>query len=251
MWVILKIGGVQYIPKTRNSVITYYATDKLGSYTIDDGYGYQETFYELDESKFDCNILSHTFENGVGTIVFDGTLTEIRGWAFNSEKLNDIEIPSSVSSVVGEAFGYKCYNLPVIDGLRYGGDILIECVEEKEQHVIKQGTRFIQNGVFRFKTSIKHVTIPNSVISIGSYAFDGCTELSEIVCYPSIAPTLGEYHVFDGILTSGTLKHPAGSDYSSWTGYWEEYQYDDGYGNYGYGSQWVSILPESWTFEEI
>lgn len=75
----MKIGGVQYIPKTRNSVITYYATDKLGSYTIDDGYGYQETFYELDESKFDCNILSHTFENGVGTIVFDGTLTEIRG----------------------------------------------------------------------------------------------------------------------------------------------------------------------------
>ncbi len=64
-------------------------------------------------------------------------------------------------------------------------------------------------------SSLTSITIPDSVTSIGEYVFNGCSNLNEIICFATTAPSiLGT--TFTGLNSYGTLRIPAGSDYSSW-----------------------------------
>ena len=44
--------------------------------------------------------------------------------------------------------------------------------------ILETGVRSIEYGAFENCTSLQSITIPSSVTSIGSYAFDGCTSLT-------------------------------------------------------------------------
>ena len=46
--------------------------------------------------------------------------------------------------------------------------------------VIPEGTKAIVGHAFNYCTSIKNLTISNSVISVGAEAFEGCTELTDV-----------------------------------------------------------------------
>jgi hypothetical protein len=57
---------------------------------------------------FGANIVSNTYENGVGVITFDGDVTTIGNWAFGGcSALKSITIPNSVTSIGNKAF-YNC-----------------------------------------------------------------------------------------------------------------------------------------------
>lgn len=72
-------------------------------------------------------------------------------------------------------------------------------------------------GAYAFNTcsSLTSITISDSVTSIGNYAFGNCSKLKEITCRATTAPSITEYTFYE-IRTYGFLKIPAGSDYSSW-----------------------------------
>ena len=130
-------GQKIYYTSTDGNIVTPYATDVFGA-----------------------NIVSNIYENGVGTITFDGPVTSIGIRAFiNRSSLTSITIPNSITSIGTSAF-YGCESLDSVN--------------------IPNSVNNLGWGAFRFCSSLKSIVIPNSVDSIGIYAFDGCTALSSI-----------------------------------------------------------------------
>lgn len=70
--------------------------------------------------------------------------------------------------------------------------------------------RTIGNSAFEDCTELTSVTIPNTVTSIGSYAFYECIELVEVVVNPVTPPSLGNY-AFYGNTSGRKIKVPAAS----------------------------------------
>ena len=73
------------------------------------------TVVEPDSSAFGgANIISNTYEDGVGIITFDTDVTSIENWAFDGcSELNSITIPNSVTSIGNSAFS-SCSSLTSI-----------------------------------------------------------------------------------------------------------------------------------------
>lgn len=58
--------------------------------------------YEVGDDIFDCNVLSHTFSNGIGVITLSGNLSTL-GW-FGANSMTSITIPASVTTIGDSAF---------------------------------------------------------------------------------------------------------------------------------------------------
>ena len=66
------------------------------------------------------------------------------------------------------------------DGILYITNCLIAIKDIKDDCVIKDNTRLIADWAFSDCSTIKSITIPNSVMIIGELAFSYCTSLSTI-----------------------------------------------------------------------
>ena len=87
-----------------------------------------------------------------------------------------------------------------------------------ENTVIPNSVTSIGSGAFSGCTSLTSVTIPNSVTSIGSDAFHNCTSLTSVTVEATTAPTI-QNNTFSNIKTNGTLIVPSGSSgYDVWMG---------------------------------
>ena len=107
---------------------------------------------------------------------------------YNCLGLTSVTIPKSVMTIGYGAFS-GCKNLPVEGGLRYADTYLVEATDVTQSTFnIKEGTRWIGDGAFFHFSNVISVTMPESVTSIGSYAFNGCSNLREVVCKVTINP---------------------------------------------------------------
>ena len=148
---------------------------------------------------FGSNIISNTYSEGVGVIVFDGNITKIGSAAFkNCTSLTSITIPSSVTIIDFEAFE-GCTSLTSItipssvtsiESYTFSGCTSLTSI------TIPSSVTIIKNCAFENCTSLTSITIPSSVISIGFGAFSGCTGLTSITIPSSV--TSIESGVFDG-----------------------------------------------------
>lgn len=120
--------------------------------------------------------------------------------------LQSIDIPNSVTSITEFAFSYTALT----------------------SVTIPDSVTKIEAYTFRGCPSLTSITIPSGVTSIDAAAFQNCSGLTSITCYATTAPSLSNY-AFDGIASSGTLRVPTGSNYSSW----------------------LSALPSGWTITYI
>lgn len=139
---------------------------------------------------FGANIVSNTYENGVGIIEFDGPVTTIGynriGWeetgAFSRcETLKSIEIPNTVTNIDAYAF-YQCTELQdvtlpdkitAIKEFTFTNNSL-------ESVVIPDGVTSIAARAFLYNMKLTSVTLPKELVTIGESAFAWCNALPSV-----------------------------------------------------------------------
>ena len=194
---------------------------------------------------FSGTIISNTYGNGRGVIVFDDNMTEIWEGAFANTNLVGITIPDSVTNFGDDVFNW-CESLKEIiipdgvisisDGM-FAGCLSLEkitlpdgvtsigyesfatCKSLKEITLPNELTD-LGYGSFKNCNSLKEITIPDGVSGVGSETFLGCNSLAMIYCKPTIPPAVGSL----GIPVKTVIYVPMESveAYKS-TEYWSQY----------------------------
>ena len=172
--------------------------------TKEDGEWYDEyrMMYSADRKK-----LIDAPESLYGNYhVLDGTIVICDGAFWGCENLQEITLPSSVTTIGDEAFS-GCWNLKrinvaesnkvyrVIDGVLYTKDLkTITCYpqgKEDKKFVIPPSVTNIENEAFRGCRNLQEITLPSSVSSIGKRAFLWCSNLCGITI-PSGVTSIGD-----------------------------------------------------------
>ena len=180
------------------------------------------------------------------SVTIGESVTSIGSYAFNKcSSLTSVTIPESVTSIGYYAF-YGCSSLPVENNLRYADTYLVEAGNKTlSTYSIKEGTKWVGSSAFEYCYCLTSVTIPESVTSIGDYAFSRssltsvtigesvtsiggsafayCSKLTSITCKAATPPTLGSY-AFHDISTSIPVYVPCGcvEAYKAASG-WEDF----------------------------
>ena len=159
--------------------------------------------YKFD--VFGATIISNTYSDGKGVIKFDGNVTSIGNWAFfQCSSLTSITIPNSVTSIGDNAFR-GCSGLTSIaipNSVTSIGDYAFRGCSGLTSIIVESGntkydSRNNCNAIIETATNTliagcKNTEIPNSVTSIGGYAFSYCTGLTSITI-PNSVKNIGDY----------------------------------------------------------
>lgn len=160
------------------------------------------------------------------SVTIGNSVTKIGAYAFMScSSLTSITIPNSVTTIEKSAFSF-CTNLTT---LNFDAVNCNDFNEDKNPFnrcpisTINIGDS-VQRipGYFAYnKDSLLSVTIPNSVMSIGNYAFSDCNSLTEVISLATLPPPLGT-GAFDSTVIA---KVPCGSlsYYTSAACNWPQY----------------------------
>lgn len=149
------------------SVITYTTTD---GNIIDEPINW----------RVNVDVASNTYENGIGTMLFNGKLTTIDGEAFRSRTtLVSINLPNSITTIGQEAFlGCSALTSIVIPEsvTTMGRDVFKVCTSLSDVTLNNTMTE-IPQGMFYECSSLTHIDIPQCVTKIGEEAFCLCSNL--------------------------------------------------------------------------
>lgn len=164
-----------------------------------------------NEEDFGANIISNTYENGLGTIKLDSDIQNLGDRAFyGCNTLATITLPESITEIGFEAFEgctalgsinmpnvkmigsralVDCFNLEKLYGQYVSSDnksvIVDNCLVKVApagitRFDVPQGITVINSGAFLQCMSLVEVTLPESVERIGNAAFGDCENLIKI-----------------------------------------------------------------------
>ena len=155
---------------TRIGNYAFLYCDSLTAIDVASG---NQNYSSLDGVLFNNNrtVLICCPGNKQGTYSVPSGVTEIGDSAFQASRITSVSIPSSVTSIITDAFR-DCTELETVN--------------------MASGLLSIDEGVFRNCSSLTDVSIPASVTSIGNYAFSGCTSLISAEIGAGVT-TIGNY----------------------------------------------------------
>ena len=190
--------------------------------TIDpDNIPYNQIWYVSDDGRkhnlrstecFNCNIVSHTYEDGKGVIVLDGTLTTVGKLAFYySTHLKEVRLPNSVESIGVAAFQFsgieafhvpdnlssvgavafnRCQDLKRFYGKNVSSDEKFIVLQGKavayaggaitDPLVVPEGVRALDKQLFQDESNLRNVILPDGLESIGNSCFANCSSLETV-----------------------------------------------------------------------
>ena len=131
-------------------------------------------------TAFDAEIISNTYENGIGTILFDKPVTKVGDEAFcECSSLQSITLPDSVTELGGWAF-FCCIYL--------------------EEATLSNRLKSIGDAAFSSCSTLSSITLPQSLIEVGDSAFYGCSGMSGYY---------GKFASYDNrcLVINNTLRH--------------------------------------------
>lgn len=189
------IDGVLF-NKSADTILTY-PNGKATSYTIPSGvttieysaFGYCRDLEEVIIGNDVTTIGYNAFENctNLSNVVMSDSVREISAFAFcGCESLTKISIPKNVNYVDYYVFN-DCTALEAIevdnsniayssiDGVLYNkdGDTLIAYPNAKgTSYTIPDGVTAIEEGAFTGCVDLENISVPDSVIRVGEYAFN-------------------------------------------------------------------------------
>ena len=156
-------------------------------------------------------IPDHCFEgcSSLESVTIPEGVTDIGAYAFSCCNLNALTLPESLEAIGSIAFdgnrSLKSVNIPAkvktIESYAFASCGLTDLVIQEGVQVIEEYT-FINN-------SLKNLTLPSTITSIGDEAFFYNYDLQSITCNATTPPTLGA-NAFDGEITPG-VKVPLAS----------------------------------------
>ena len=127
------------------------------------------------------------------TVYFDtySVLEVIETSAFKNSALVSVIIPPTVTGIATDAFD-NCALLESVTTTINGSGALTNTLvnanlaiaainKEATLHIILTGHTSIDTDAFKNNVSVKTITIPNTVTSIGASAFNGCLNLEKII----------------------------------------------------------------------
>lgn len=191
---LIEIDSIEcgYEPSNCNR-ITYTSNSKLQETTSTKNGG-------LHTNAFNTSIVSHAFENGIGTIEFADCVTNIGNYAFfSASTITSINIPNSVTSIGYNTF-YYCINITSIDipnsVTNINGFAFAHCHRLTNINIPRSVTS-IGDDAFGYCSGLTSCTIGSGVTSIGGSAFKNCTSLTSITVEATTPPTLGDYAFYN------------------------------------------------------
>lgn len=184
--------------KPQGSVVNNYTI----FYTSTDG----EIVTPHSLEAIDATLVSNTYEDGKGRMVFDKDITTIGRNAFlGCRTLASVTLPESITTLAACCFPY-CTNLSSFDGKfaskdglsLIAGNVLIAFAPASgvTEYTIPSNITTIAMAAFVESKSLQQVTIPNSVVSISPQAFAYCSSLSSVTI-PSSVTRIGESAFYD------------------------------------------------------
>lgn len=239
------------IEETDNDVI-FYMTDgstivisKGVNYdSLDDNKIYYRTVdgrklypYSTEANRYGAMIVSNTYEDGQGVLMFDGAVTRIGDTAFKDcEYLLSIELPKSVTEIGQSAFEgcSSLYSIIIPENLTKIGKYAFEdcitlgsltlpasvteigycafvdcggCYSDLVVHCNIPDASSMENGVF-YRSTFETVTIDNGRSAIGDYAFAQSTYITEVTFCDGVT-AIGDY-AFDGCYCLENITIPDG-----------------------------------------
>ncbi|MBQ6870383.1 MAG: leucine-rich repeat domain-containing protein [Alistipes sp.] len=134
-------------------------------------------------NRFGANIISNTYENGVGVIVFDGVVSQIGNDVFyQRNNLTSIALPRSIT-FIGECAFQRCdrlVNITIPNSVTSIGKSAFQRCTALESVTLSENLTAIEYNTFCDCSALKSITIPGSVERIGENAFDSCSALVEL-----------------------------------------------------------------------
>ena len=184
------------------SVVIPNSVTSIGSYTFYDCSGL--TSIEIPNSVTSIGSCAFSYCSGLTSVVIPNSVTSIGRSAFSGcSGLTSIEIPNSVTSIGSSAF-YNCSgftSIVVAEGnANYDSRENCNAIIEKETNTLVVGCKntIIPNSVtsigdyaFNGRSGLASIEIPNSVTSIGDEAFAYCSGLTSIEI-PNSVTSIGE-----------------------------------------------------------
>ena len=148
------------------------------------------------------------------SVTIPNGVTSISSRAFKGcTKLTSITIPDSITSIGSYAFSGTVL-VQIQDGVHYVDKWVVGCDNNVTSVNLRPDTKGIADCAFWYCTSLKNITIPNSVTYIGVQAFEQCSNLTSITV-PDSVTFIGSYAFNDCTsLTSVTFENTVGWEIS-------------------------------------
>jgi hypothetical protein len=155
------------------------------------------------------------------SVVIPNSVTTIWGSAFeNCTSLASITIPDSVTTISYSVFTGTAWFNNQPDGLVYAGKVAYKykgTMPANTSITLLEGTKGIANQAFYGCAGLTSITIPNSVISIGYFAFEFCSSLPAITLAAGNTAYIAENGVLYTKDKTVLLTYPAGKTGTAFT----------------------------------
>lgn len=161
-------------------------------------------------------LMQYPVRNTASSYSIPNTVTRIDAYAFyGCESLTNIHIPASVNKIGRSAFDYTGWLNNQEPGISYLDDWCLGWKTPSGGYVpltgalvIREGTKRIADYAFFTQREATSLTLPNSLISIGDFAFFECSGFTGNLVLPEALTTIGDYAFWKCYGFTGNLVLP-------------------------------------------